>query len=457
MIEKTVLELKGMIDIVNDVARFDNVSIKGVSINSRTVEPGNLFIPLKGERTDGHKFVELALEQGATASLWQADIPNPPENVPILIVEDTVKALHELSRAYRNELNLKVAAVTGSNGKTTTKDMLAELLSLKYKVQKTIGNFNNHLGLPLTILSLRKDTEVAVLEMGMSEFGEIDFLTRLAKPDAAIITNIGEAHLQELGSREGIARAKLEILNGLQPGGLFVYPGEEPLIHEAMQNENRWKIKTFGKSKRSDVYPTEITMTETESVFQINVFDGTFRMPVLGEYNVMNAMAAMIVAHSWGVPFEQMNEAFRSLKLTQMRMEMADGLNGSKIINDAYNASPTSMIAVIRLAENLPGYKKKILVLGDMLELGPKEKEYHLNIGNAINHKSIHRVYTYGPLAKLIADGAKKHFDKEQVIAFDNKEDLIAKLKEDLEEGTLVVVKGSRGMKLEEVVETIKK
>src|SRR5690606_28766170 len=193
--------------------------------------------------------------------------------------------------------------------------------------------------LPLTILSLRKDTEVAVLEMGMSEFGEIDFLTRLAKPDAAIITNIGEAHLQELGSREGIARAKLEILNGLQPGGLFVYPGEEPLIHEAMQNENRWKIKTFGKSKRSDVYPTEITMTETESVFQINVFDGTFRMPVLGEYNVMNAMAAMIVAHSWGVPFEQMNEAFRSLKLTQMRMEMADGLNGSKIINDAYNAS----------------------------------------------------------------------------------------------------------------------
>jgi len=456
MIEKTILELKDMIDIENDITPFENIAFKGISINSREIEPGNLFIPLKGERTDGHQYVQMALENGAAASLWQADIPNPPENQPVIIVKDTLLALQEMARAYRDELPLKVAAVTGSNGKTTTKDILASLLSLKYKVQKTIGNFNNELGLPLTILGLRKDTEVAVLEMGMSQFGEIDFLTNLAKPDAAIITNIGEAHLQDLGSREGIAKAKLEILHGLKQGGLFVYPGDEPLIQNAMKEKgSSWMVKTFGKTSKNDIYPTSVTMTGTESVFQINDSNETFRMPVLGEYNVMNALAAMTVAYEWGVPYEQMNDAFKSLKLTKMRMEMLKGLNGATILNDAYNASPTSMLAVIRLVEQLPGYRKKILVLGDMLELGDEEKDFHYQVGKSINPEKIDLLYTYGPLASYIAEGAKEHFSEEKIKTYHDKPLLITQLKKELEEGTFVAVKASRGMKLEEVVGAI--
>lgn len=175
MIEKTVQQLANMIQVHNDISSFQDQTVQGVSINSKSIQQGNLFIPLKGEKHDGHEFVEQAMRQGAGASLWQKDVPNPPTNLPILIVDDTLEALQQLARVYRDELSLKVVAVTGSNGKTTTKDILAEVLSVKYKVQKTSGNFNNHIGLPLTILGLQKDTEVAVLEMGMSNFGEIDF------------------------------------------------------------------------------------------------------------------------------------------------------------------------------------------------------------------------------------------------------------------------------------------
>ncbi|MCU9615152.1 UDP-N-acetylmuramoyl-tripeptide--D-alanyl-D-alanine ligase [Caldibacillus lycopersici] len=456
MIKRSVMELINMIDVQNDCASFADTLITGVSFNTRTIEKGNLFIPLKGETRDGHEFVQLAFNQGAAVSLWQRDVPNPPKNVPLLIVEDTLVAMQQLAQSYRKELSLKVVAVTGSNGKTTTKDMLAELLSLKYKVQKTSGNFNNHLGLPLTILGLEDDTEVAVLEMGMNHFGEIDLLTNIANPDAAVITNIGDAHLQELGSREGIAKAKMEILNGLKSNGLFVFPGEEPLITNALKNiPNNWKVRTFGKHDSNDVYPTSLKMTESGSVFEINESNDIFQMPVLGEYNVMNALAAMLVASEWGVPFEQMNKAFANLKLTTMRMEMSDGINGSHVLNDAYNASPTSMKAVIELVSSLEGYTKKIVVLGDMLELGPNEAEYHLEIGSYLNPETIDLVYTYGELGKLIAKAAEENFGSARVFAFENKNELISHLKSHLVNNALVVVKASRGMKLEEVVQSI--
>ena len=204
--------------------------IAGVSIDSRKVTTDNLFVPLRGEKVDGHRYVEKVRDQGAAASLWQKDVPNPPKNIPIIIVENTEVALQELARAYRQQLNVRVIGVTGSNGKTTTKDMTAALLATTYKVHKTSGNFNNHLGLPLTILSMDEDTDVAVLEMGMSSRGEIEFLSKLARPDLAIITNIGESHLLDLGSREEIANAKLEIIEGLAGGGTLIYYGDEPLL-----------------------------------------------------------------------------------------------------------------------------------------------------------------------------------------------------------------------------------
>lgn len=457
MIEKTIEQIANMIPVLNDISSISSRKIKGVSMNTKTIETGNLFIPLKGERRDGHEFVEQAIEQGASASLWQKDVPNPPTHLPIIIVEDTLLALQELARSYRNELDMKVVAVTGSNGKTTTKDILAQLLSLRYNVQKTQGNYNNHIGLPLTILALKPDTEVAVLEMGMSNFGEIQFLSKLAKPDAAIITNIGEAHLQELGSRAGIAKAKMEILDGLKDEGLFVFPGDESLIRDELKRkETPWVLATFGRTSTNDLYPVKIEVTRVGSSFQINRSDITFQLPVLGEYNVLNALAAMTVAYYWGIPYEQMNQAFSQIKLTKMRMEISRGIFGSQILNDAYNASPTSMKAVVDLVSQLSGFTKKIVVLGDMLELGPKEKEFHLEIGEYLDPEKICYVYTYGKLGKWIADGAKKKFPETRVFSFLDKMELVDHLRQNIDEQTFVLVKASRSMKMEEVVEAIK-
>lgn len=446
-----------MISVENDLSSFADVEISGVCIDTRKISHGNLFIPFKGEKADGHCFVEQALKQGAAAALWQKDVPNPPLHLPIVVVEDTLAALQELAKSYRNELDIKVIGITGSNGKTTTKDMTANLLSLKYKVQKTEGNYNNHIGLPLTILGLDEDTNVAVLEMGMSGRGEIQFLTKLARPDAVIITNIGESHLLDLGSREGIAEAKLEIISGLAEDGLIVYLGDEPLLRNRLENTGERNVKTFGRNENNDLYPIEMSQNDKGNLFKINGVSEMFSLPVLGTHNVLNALAAMLTAAYFGVPFEKMNVGFASLKLTNMRMELVDGENGEKIINDAYNASPTSMNAAIELISNLSGYQKKILVLGDMLELGPQEEEFHFKIGQSIDPNKIDYVFTYGPLGKKIAEGAETVLPQARILSFSDKQTLIDELKKHTDDRTLLLVKASRGMRLEEVVTSLQK
>lgn len=457
MIKRTVEQICEMITGAKFEQQFANKVVTGVSINTKEIQSGNLFVPLKGEKRDGHEFVHDAFKQGASATLWQKDVPNPPQDVPIILVDDTIDALQQLAGKYREQLPIKVVAVTGSNGKTTTKDILAGLLSVNYKVQKTQGNFNNHIGLPLTLLSLKEDTEVAVLEMGMSNFGEIDLLTKLAKPDVALITNVGDAHLQDLGSREGIAKAKLEIVNGLKDNGLFVYPGDEPLLKEQLVSIAKpIRTKTFGKSNNNDFYANQIEFNDSGTAFKTNVTDLTFHLPFLGEYNVMNALAAMIVANEFGVSYPMMNTAFAQIKLTEMRMEITRGINGAQILNDAYNASPTSVKAVIDLVATLSGFSRKIVVLGDMLELGPKEKQFHIEIGEYINPNKIQYVFTYGKLASYIAEGARTNFEQDRVFSFEDKQELIKKLQTYLDENSFVLVKASRGMRLEEVVEAIK-
>ncbi|MFE8698859.1 UDP-N-acetylmuramoyl-tripeptide--D-alanyl-D-alanine ligase [Cytobacillus sp. FJAT-53684] len=456
MIKRTFHEITQMITVENDVTAFKDTAISGVSIDSRKITKGNLFVPFKGENSDGHRFVEDAIKKGAAAAFWQKDVPNPPLHLPILVVEDPLIALQELARKYRDELDVKVVGITGSNGKTTTKDITANLLSLKYKVQKTEGNFNNEIGLPLTILGLEEDTEMAVLEMGMSSRGEIDFLTRLARPEAAIITNIGESHLLDLGSREGIAEAKLEIVNGLQENGLLTYYGDEPLLTQQLERSTGKIVKkTFGRNPKNDLFPVEIEQNDTGSSFAINASKATFFLPVLGTHNVLNAMAAMTVANFFGIPFEEMNAGFAGLKLTNMRTELLEGKMGEKIINDAYNASPTSMHAAIELIAQLPGYKNKILVLGDMLELGPEEESFHLKMGESIDSREIDYVLTFGKLGKWIAEGAKVSLPADRILAFTEKQPLIEALQKLVNEETIVLVKASRGMKLEEVVSAL--
>ncbi|HEY4553895.1 MAG TPA: UDP-N-acetylmuramoyl-tripeptide--D-alanyl-D-alanine ligase [Bacillaceae bacterium] len=456
MIERTIGRLAEMMDVENDVSLFQNEVIKGVCIDSRKIVPGNLFVPFKGEHTDGHQYGEKALRDGAGAILWQKDVPNPPENGPVILVKDTLAALQQLAASYRRELKAKVLGITGSNGKTTTKDIAAAVLGEEYEVQKTEGNFNNHIGLPLTILSLKETTEIAILEMGMSGKGEISLLTRIARPDAAIITNIGEAHLLDLGSRDAIADAKLEIAEGLPDGGLLIYPGNEPLLVKRVSGLKTVRTGTFGETSENDLYPETVELEEAGTTFTVSgMSEESFFIPIPGKHNVMNALAVFLAAREFSVPVFSLKNGLKSVKLSNMRMEWRDGVKGTKILNDAYNASPTAMRAVISLLENMEGGREKIAVLGDMLELGVKEKDYHVEIGQELDPQKIKFVFTYGPLGKYIAEGAKKNYPENRVFAFEDKKDLIQSIREQAEGNEIILVKASRGMKLEEVVEAL--
>jgi len=456
MIQRSFKQIAEIVSAQNDISSFADLKISGVTIDSRKIAKGNLFIPFKGEKVDGHVYVKDAINKGAQAALWQKDVPNPPADLPILIVDDCLLALQELARQYRKQLDVKVVGITGSNGKTTTKDMTTSLLSLKYKVQKTEGNLNNHIGLPLTVLSLREDTEVAVLEMGMSGRGEIAFLTKLACPDAVVITNIGESHLLDLGSREAIAEAKLEILEGLKEGGLAVLHGDEPLLMERIdQLKGNVQLQTFGRNETNDLYLTEIDQLNQGSRFRINASNEIFELPVLGTHNTMNALAAMLIARYFSIPFADMKQGLKNVKLTNMRMELVEGKHGEKIINDAYNASPTSVMAAIELVANLQGYERRILVLGDMLELGPQEEQYHLQVGAGLDKEKIDFLFAYGELGSHIAKAAKNVLGDQRVFSFLDKRELIQELKRHVDDKTLILVKASRGMKLEEVVKAL--
>ena len=456
MIQRTIGQIANMIKLENDVQKDFNTLVKGVSIDSRKISTGNLFIPFKGEQTDGHKYAEKALDQGAAAVFWQEDVPDPPTNGPVLIVKDTLLALQELAKAYRDQLSVKVVGITGSNGKTTTKDITASVLSETYRIQKTEGNFNNNIGLPLTILALEESTEIAILEMGMSSRGEISLLTKIARPDAAIITNIGEAHLLDLGSREEIAAAKFEITEGLAPDGLFIFPGNEPLLQEKVASLKNVRLVTFGDSPENDAYPMELTLEERGSTFTTSIFPNELLfLPIAGKHNVMNTLAAVLAAKEFSVPASDVKNGLNSVKLSTMRMEWRKGINGTTILNDSYNSSPTALRAVIGMLESMDGGKDKIAVLGDMLELGDKEKEYHEQIGEEIDPAKIKYVYTYGDLGKWIAKGAEKNFPDGHVFSFQDQGELIDSLKDKISGGDLIVVKASRGMKLEKVVEAL--
>lgn len=456
MIKRTLKEIERMVLGHGLTNEQNEIIVEGVSINSRVIQQGNLFIPIIGEKFNGHQFVEQVKADGAVAALWQEDIPNPPENFPLIFVEDTLKALQQLASQYRNELSLKVVGITGSNGKTTTKDITASLFATTFNTRKTEGNFNNHIGLPLTVLQLSENTEVAVIEMGMSSRGEIQLLSEIAKPDLAIITNIGESHLQDLRSREGIAEAKLEILAGLNPNGSIIYHGDEPLLESRLKHKGFTKI-SFGQSEKSDYFPTLMHQENNGAYFSIPQTDLEFFIPVLGMHNVYNTLAAIAAARFFEIPFSKIKKGLEMVALTNMRMEVIDGKGGITIINDAYNASPTSMKAALQLLYDMRGYNRKMVVLGDMLELGDDEVLFHQEIGKLLNPSFVDVVYTYGKLGKEIALGAKEVFPNQIVKSFTEKKNLIDDISVRVKPGDLILVKGSRGMKLEEIVQALKK
>ena len=293
-------EIAKTVSAQNDISAWQTVEISSVAFDSRELKPGALFVPLVGER-DGHTFIDKAIENGAAATFWQADHGDVPTDIPVIVVDDALKALQALSKHYLLKINPRVVAITGSNGKTTTKDMVASILATQFNVTKTQDNFNNEIGVPITILSMEPNTEMLVVEMGMDRPGQLDFLSRLVAPDIAIITMIGEAHIEFFGTRDKIADAKMEIVNGLKDDGLFIYDGDEPLLQQRAQTVSQRQL-TFGHSAEDDVNETAMTPTPVNTTFTTNLWpDTTFDVPMIGDYNVNNALAALCVAKTYRI------------------------------------------------------------------------------------------------------------------------------------------------------------
>ena len=343
-----------------------------------------------------------------------------------------------------------MVGVTGSNGKTTTKELIAGVLSSRYRVHKTEGNLNNHIGLPLTLLSAPPDAEAAVVEMGMNHRGEIALLSRLAAPDIGVITNVGDAHLEFLGSREGIAEAKLEIREGLSEEGTLIIHGDEPLLTGRVRGESR-KVIRIGWGRENDDFPEDVTLSEKGISFRSAAYGTRFELFLPGRHNVLNALMAAAVGRVLGLPEEAIAEGLRRVRPAGMRLETVVAENGMRVINDAYNANPTAVRAAIDWLADLEPEKEKWVLLGDMTELGADEERYHREIGRYAVEKGVRRVYTFGDRGKWIAEGAKEAGKEIRAEHFASLEDAAKTLRDQGNEGVLLLVKASRMVRLERV------
>ncbi len=431
--------------------------VSGVCIDSRKVTLGNLYIPIIGERFDGHDFAQQAVEQGAVAVLWQKDHPNPPKDVVVIFVEDTTKALQKLAKKYRESLDLVMIGITGSNGKTSTKDILGSLLKRKYVTQKTKGNMNNEIGVPLTILGLSDATQVAIVEMGMENRYEIDALTKITQPDIAIITNVGEAHLENLGSIENIAKAKAEIVHGLKENGVLLFNGEQDVLKKALWNEDfpyGVRINSFGHDERSDLFCYGQVQQDANGIyFMTNLLSEIAFMNIYGKHQVMNALPCIYIARALGMQEDEILEGLANIEQTGLRCDLMP-LGEGYLLDDSYKSNRQSVLAALdTLCEfDLP---RKIVALSDMLDMGEKAMQIHYEVGKALGSYPIDRVCTYGEMSRFIAQGAINAGIKD-VTHYETKEALQADIEKEFASPCIVLVKGSRGMQMDTIVTYLK-
>ena len=462
------IRYKELLDIVKGKpfpeGPFADFRIKGLSIDSRTIEPQNLFIAIKGEKYDGHDFIKQALDKGASCvvisenRLKNKEIPyiTSTSGERAVLAKDTRTALQDIAKWYRDKFKVKIVAITGTNGKTTTKEMIAEVLSKKYKVLRSEKSFNNQVGVPLTLLKITPETEVLVLELGMNQPGEIKILTRMANPDLGLITNIGPAHLEFMGSLEKIAQAKFELLDNMDEKGKIVLNVDDPWLSKKAKTEKR-KVFTFGLEKEADFAASNIVQNGN-GFFSFSA-NGTvpISLRLLGKHNIYNALAAFSVGSILKVGNEKIKEALEDYTPVQLRMELSE-VDGIKILNDSYNANPVSMQMALETLKEMKTSGNKVAVLGDMLELGEKSLEYHKKIGERVKECQIDYLFTLGELSSGITQGAKeKGFKSENIFPFKDKKSLLETLLEILKPGDVVLFKGSRKMGLEEIVEGLKK
>ncbi|WP_394018781.1 UDP-N-acetylmuramoyl-tripeptide--D-alanyl-D-alanine ligase [Anaerococcus cruorum] len=411
MIKRTLGHIATMLGgEISDPSKED-ILIEGISTDSRTISQNNLYIPLIGEVFDGRIFIKECENKGAAAFLIDRDFEiNKNISIPYILVEDTGKALRDLARAYRNELDIKIIGITGSNGKTTTKDLLESTLKEKYKVQKTMGNLNNEIGVPKTILSLDEETEVGIIELGTDNFGDIALTTRIAQPDIAAILNIGDSHLHNLKTREGIAKAKMEITEGLSADGIFIYNIDDPILAKEVPTYTvNQKVLTFGTSDKADfkISPLE----NNNSGIEFKNEDTIYKVPLLGDHQIYNGGITAMIAQILGLDKKQIQDGLKKVKGSSNRSAILE-LNGFDILDDSYKSNPQALLTGLNTTYTLKGYKNKIVVLGDMLELGDNEKELHFDVGKKIDPNEIHYALFFGPLSYEMYKGALENFPK---------------------------------------------
>lgn len=460
IMQKTLIEItKGTHGKLVGGVSDSHLLVDGVSTDTRTLKPNHLYVPLIGERFDGHDFWMDAVRAGAAASLWSQEVPLPedPPIIPLIQVEDTLSALQELAAAYRQELEVKVVGITGSNGKTTTKDLTAAILSTRYRVHRTQGNLNNHIGLPLTLLSMPPDTEVAVVEMGMNHAGEIARLSNIATPDLALVTNIGEAHLEFLGSRGAIADAKLEIREGLPSSGTLIINGDEPLLQERLVGEKRPVIRVgFEESNEDRILDLELK-GRSGLAFSSSATHTRFETGLMGKHNALNALLGIQAARLLGLTETEIQEGLKRAEGSGRRLETSLASNGMLVVDDSYNASPTAVRAAIDWLTSLEGYGEKWVLLGDMLELGVQEEALHREVGSYAFQQGISQVFTLGERARWIAEGARAADPDRPVTHFNSVEEAVKTLRQQGGSGIALLVKASLMARLDRVVQQLTK
>lgn len=364
-------------------------------------------------------------------------------------------ALQQLAKYYLHKINPKVVAVTGSNGKTTTKDMIAAILGTQFNVKKTHDNFNNYIGVPITVLAMEPNTEVLVVEMGMDHFGELDGLSHLVEPDIAVITMIGEAHIEFFGTRDKIADAKMEITHGLKEDGVFIYNGDEPLLTQRAKELSQETI-TFGNQDSDDFRGLNIVGNENKTSFRVSKWpDENFVIPMIGSYNVNNALAALSVGDYFRISVKVMLKALSSFALTKNRTEWVKGSQNERILSDVYNSNPTAAKLVLKAFSQAETSGKRIVVLGDMLQLGgTRSKEMHAGLAEAIDPEKITSLYLCGDEMEELKASLASKFSSAQLHWYraDQKEQLVAALQAEIEPEDLVLLKGSHGIHLEKVL-----
>ena len=450
----TLHEIASVVGAQNDVTAYADSAISNIEFDSRKISAGDLFLPLKGAR-DGHDFIQTAFDNGALATLTEKALPDDQVHI---LVADALVAFQALAAYYLDKTGVEVIAVTGSNGKTTTKDMIHDILATSYQTYKTQGNYNNEIGLPYTVLHMPDETEKIVLEMGQDHMGDIKLLSDLAKPTTAVVTLVGEAHLEFFGSRDKIAEGKLQIQDGMPDGSLLLVPND-PIIDPYLCE--RLDVVRFGNGAQLSV--SDLTEYKDHLTFSTNFLQGQITLPVTGKYNATNAMVAAYVAKHLGVTEDNILKALAHLQLTKNRTEWKKAANGADILSDVYNANPTAMKLILETFSAIPTNDggKKIAVLADMKELGPESVQLHTQMILSLTPDAIDTVIFYGEDIAELSQLASQMFPLGHIYYFkktadeDQFDDMLKQIKESLGEHDQILLKGSNSMNLAKVVEEL--